>query len=137
MPSDPVLVSAVRMWLAQAAQELATGEAEISKPSTFTEGIFFHPQQAVEKVLKAFLAWHVKPFRNAHNLLELASDCARIDPSLEGILKKVESLSDYPWKFRYAEQGNSPAEALAEEALTLAKAVFSGLVERLPAEVRP
>ena len=54
-------------------------------------------RQAAEKAVKAYLTFHQIPFRKTHNLTELGSQCARIDPALEPILREAASLSDYAY----------------------------------------
>jgi len=34
--------------------------------------VTYHAQQAVEKVMKAWLVWHGRPFRKTHQLVEIA-----------------------------------------------------------------
>ena len=69
MPHDPALIAEVRAWLSKAAKDLAAADYELRADPPFVEDIVFHSQQAVEKSLKAFLSWHVLPFRKTHNLV--------------------------------------------------------------------
>jgi HEPN domain-containing protein len=63
--------------------------------------IAFHAQQAAEKSLEAFLAWHDVPFRKTHNIQELGLACAALDATLSTIVDRAVPLTEYAWKFRY------------------------------------
>ncbi|MCS6952012.1 MAG: HEPN domain-containing protein [Bryobacterales bacterium] len=136
MPHDPALVAEVQAWLKKARKDLDTAAYELQANPPFTDDIVFHAQQAVEKALKAFLAWHGVPFRRTHNLVELGGECCQIEPGLESLLRRAAPLTEYAWRFRYP---GDPDEATVEEAsnaLTIAQEVFSSISKRLPEEVR-
>lgn len=60
----------------------------------------FQCQQAAEKALKGFLAWHGRSFRKTHNLEEIGEQCLAVDQSLRGVIDQAVPLSEYAWKFR-------------------------------------
>jgi HEPN domain-containing protein len=97
----------------------------------------FHAQQAVEKTFKAFLAWHDRPFRKTHNLVELGQQGAVLAPDLENVFRRVAPLTEYAWRFRYPGEASDPSLEEAEEALALAKGLFETLRKRLPPETYP
>ena len=72
-----------------------------------------HSQQAGEEAMKAFLAWHDKPFRKTHNLEELGRQCVALDATLRAIADQAAPLTEYAWKFRYP---GEPDEPECEEA---------------------
>ena len=74
----------------------------------------FHSQQAAEKALKAFLTSSQIAFRKTHDLTDLGSQCALVDPTLEPILREAEGLTDYASLFRYPD---APYEPDVDEAL--------------------
>ncbi len=86
--------------------------------------------------MKAFLAWHDRPFRKTHNLVELGEQCAAIDPQLEPVLRRAAGLTEYAWKFRYPGEPDEPAPEEVEEALALAHDVFDAILDRLPDDLR-
>jgi HEPN domain-containing protein len=57
---------AVEMWSAN----------ELTAVPPFTADAVFRAQQAAEKTLKGFLAWHDVPFGKTHNLAALGGRCA-------------------------------------------------------------
>ncbi len=101
MAHDPELVEETRAWLLKAAQDLANGAYELQADPPFTGDAVFHAQQAAEKTLKGFLAWHGRTFRKTHNLTELGQSCVAIDPLLESSVGPGSRLTEYAWKFRY------------------------------------
>ncbi|MDQ7850960.1 MAG: HEPN domain-containing protein [Armatimonadota bacterium] len=130
MPHDPELVAETRGWLVRARADLA-----VHPP--LTGDVVFHAQQAAEKAMKGFLTWHSRLFRKTHNLTEPGELCARLDPTLEPLLRRASGLTDYAWKFRYPGEPDEPPREEAEEALALAGEVYEQLLVRLPREVAP
>jgi HEPN domain-containing protein len=92
----------VRAWLAKAKLDLKAAAHEASAPAEGLWGdVVFHAQQAAEKSLKAFLAWHDVPFRKTHNLEDLGQRCVALDATLRPVADQAAPLSEYAWKFRY------------------------------------
>lgn len=89
------------------------------------------------EVSQGFLAWHDVPFRKTHDLAEIGRQCAEIDPSLESLLRRAATLTEYAWKFRYPGDPQDPTREEAERALTLGREVYEAIIARLPSEVRP
>ena len=53
-----------------------------------------HAQQAAERSLKAFLAWHDVPFRKTHNIEELGRPCVGLDATLGAIIDRAVPLTE-------------------------------------------
>lgn len=136
-PHDPARIQEARAWIAKAAQDLRVAEHELTVEPPFVEDVLFHCQQTAEKSLKAFLAWHDRPVRKTHDLVELGQACAEIDESLEPLLRRAAPLTEYAWKFRYPGGEGEPAVEEARDALDLAREVHRSVLDRLPEEVRP
>ena len=77
------------------------------------EDALFHCQQAVEKTFKGFLVWHDQPLRKIHDLGKLGRHCVGIDATLESLVDRAASLTEYAWSFRYP---GEETEASPEEA---------------------
>lgn len=90
-----------KAWLAKADMDLRAAAHELTAVPPFTADAVFHAQQAAEKAMKGFLAWHDVPFRKTHGLAEIGHQCADIDPSVESLLMRAAGLTQYAWKFRY------------------------------------
>ena len=136
MAPDEARAEDVRAWLQKAALDLRAAEYETAaaEPGLWAD-IAFHAQQAAEKSLEAFLAWHDVPFR--HNIQELGLACAALDATLSTIVDRAVPLTEYAWKFRYPGEPDEPTRNEAEEALATARGVFDAVLSRLPEEVRP
>ena len=89
MPHDPIRIADVRSWIHKAARDLLAGDHERAADPPILEDVVFHAQQAVEKVLKGFLAWHDRPFRKTHDLVEIGHACVAIHPSLEPVIREA------------------------------------------------
>jgi HEPN domain-containing protein len=136
MPNDPEIVAECRSWFTRAHQDLAAASHEFTATPPLLEDIVFHTQQAVEKALKGFLAWHSQVFRKTHNLEELGEQCLKIDYSLKPEIDRAVPLTEYAWKFRYPGEPIEPTEREAREALEVARSVVNSILSRLPDEVK-
>ncbi len=137
MPHDPALVEDTRSWLVKASLDLRAAEHDLRATPPLSWDAVFHYQQAAEKALKAFLAWHDEPFRKTHNLEELGRQAAALDSSLGPLVDRAGGLTEYAWKFRYPGEPEEPPREEAEGALALAREVYDGILLRLPEDVRP
>lgn len=135
MPPDPELVAETRAWFVRAADDLRAGDLMLAASPPLARTAVFHSQQAAEKAMKGFLTWHSRPFRKTHNLTEIGGLCTAVDATLESLLRRAATLTDFAWKFRYPGEPEEPTEA--EEALALAREVYETILARLPVEVRP
>jgi len=61
--------------------DLRTAAHQLTAAPPFTGDAVFHAQQAAEKSLKGFLAWHDVPFRKTHDLAEIGRQCAESEVS--------------------------------------------------------
>lgn len=137
MPLDAMRVAEVREWLVKAAHDLRASQTLLSGDSSLPDVAVFHCQQASEKVLKAFLSWHDRPFRKTHNLEELGEQCLEIDPTMRTLIDRLVPLTEYAWRFRYPGDPGMPTREEAEEAHGVAEDAYAGVTARLPAETRP
>ena len=125
-------------WFQKAAQDLAAGTVVLNAAPPLVEDALFHAQQAAEKAIKGFLAWHGAPFRKIHDLREISGTAIAIDPSLEPLLKRAVVLTPFAGVFRYpAGDMGIPSKEDASQALQLAREVYQAILDRLPAEVHP
>jgi hypothetical protein len=74
----------------------------MSDPSRFADSVFgFHCQQAVEKLLKAWLSLLGVAFPRTQDLRLLLQLVGDIDPSGVTAFHNLEDLTDYGVQFRY------------------------------------
>jgi HEPN domain-containing protein len=138
MPPEDARLQDVRAWLSKAELDLKAAAHEISAPAEALWGdVMFHAQQAAEKAMKAFLAWHDVPFRRTHSLEELGRQCVALDATLAVIAGEAAPLTEYAWKFRYPGESDEPRQAEAEQAVATARNVYDAMLKRLPPSARP
>lgn len=134
---DPEKVDEVRGWLIKAAEDLLMAERGAHGSPQVLSGAVFHAQQAAEKALKAYLAWHDTPFRQTLDLVGLAAQCAAIDGSFAALRNAAEALTPYAVRFRYPQVPLSPTTEQTDGALAMARDIVAFVRARLPAEVQP
>ena|SRR6266511_616926 len=137
MPHDPARVADTKPWLVKAAEDIRAGANQLSATPPYLADAVFHAQQACEKAMKGFLAWHDRPFGKTHNLVELGRACVSIAPDLEAVLIQAGPLTEYAWRFRYPGDPDGPSPEEARLALAVAREVLGALLARLPGEIRP
>ena len=120
MPHDPVLVADTRAWLRKVDVDPRSATVDLNVEPPILEDVLFHAQQAVEKVLKAFLTWHQKPFGKTHDLRNLVKLVSGIGAALESELTDAIPLTACAWKFRYPGLPEEPSLGEAKDALDTA-----------------
>lgn len=136
MTADP-RAELTRQWLQVAADDLSLAElANVADPP-LRSGVVYHCQQAFEKALKAFLAWHSQPIQRTHDLVELVSTCEQIDPTFATLAQTADLISPYGTAFRYPPIVVGPTDLDALEALDAARDAMAFILARLPSTVHP
>ncbi|MCL5961763.1 MAG: HEPN domain-containing protein [Chloroflexi bacterium] len=124
-----------RAWLFKAEQDLEAAEVLLARRPPLIEPALFHCQQAAEKSLKAYLVWHNQPFAKTHDLVALLSLCISIEPQFTALEAATVALTPLAVSFRYPGEVPTPTEQHSNEALKLARDVFSFVLGRLPPDV--
>ncbi len=124
----------VRGWLRKAESDLTAMRA--SSQAGALDAACFHAQQAVEKVLKAYLIFHSVDFPFTHNLSKLVEHCVVIDSSFEEIFPKVEPLTPYAVETRY-DYEFWPSNSTVTDTQSTAIAVCQFVKDRLPNDMLP
>ncbi len=125
----------LREWLRVAGNDLRTARVVI--PSGPLEPGCFHCQQAIEKLLKAWLISRGcrPPF--THDLTLLLDFCAEQRASFMGRRDEWEWITGFGVTTRYPSEVSSPDVAEAERALRAAEECWQIITAELPPEVRP
>jgi HEPN domain-containing protein len=138
MAPEDARLKDVQAWLSKAELDLRAAAHEISAPEEGLWGdVMFHAQQAAEKAMRAFLAWHDVPVRKTHNLEELGRQCVELDANPGTLADQAAPLTEYAWRFRYPGESDEPVREEAEHALVVARIVYSAILTRMPPEVQP
>lgn len=124
----------VRGWIRKGDSDLADARRTVDSEGPYDTACF-HAQQAVEKYLKALLAWHGQPIPRTHDLEELQDQCGRVRPLPALAELDLADLTGYAVELRY-DADFWPEQAVAAEAVALAEPVRSIVVSTLPPEGR-
>jgi len=132
----PPELQEVQRWLQKADHDRIGAEAAMERDPPVTDVAAFHCQQAVEKLLKAYLVWREQEFGKTHDLRVLVLTCAGFDPSFSELLRNVAPLTAYAVRFRYPGLPDPPANEV-RRALEVVEHVQQFVLDRLPAEAHP
>lgn len=127
----------VRAWLRKARKDLRAARHDLTADPPFLGDVAFHCQQAVEKSLKAFLAWHEQRLLKTHSIEQLGRQVLRLAPGLEDSITQARRLTEYAWKFRYPGEIEEPTRQEVDAALSLAQRIYDEVLSLLPPEVSP
>ena len=125
----PALETYVRAWLEKAEHDLMTAQRGLEIEPMILDTACFHCQQATEKCLKAFLAWHSRDIEKTHNIIFLLSECAIIDP----VFSTVDplNLNAYAVQGRYPDDNLIPTPAEAKSYYQVALLVRDLVIQRI------
>ena len=119
-------------WLSRARSHLGVAEHLVGEGSLFPSAAVFHCQQAVEKLIKAFLTWNEIDFPKMHDLKQLLDLAASINQRLADELRQVIALTLYGVELRYPGDRPEASPDEARRALTLARQVYDTNLPLLP-----
>ncbi len=132
----PPELEEVKRWLEKARRDTSTVEKLLAGDATETDVAAFHAQQAVEKLLKAFLVHRAIEFEKVHDLGKLLEQCAGEDLEFTSMKDEVAPLSIYAVAYRYPGP-RDPTKEKVERGLDVVRRVWGFVTERLPPEVQP
>jgi HEPN domain-containing protein len=91
-----------RLWVAKAGSDFLDADNNLEASRIPCDTVCFHCQQAAEKLLKAFLAYHGVPPPRTHDLLALLEAIFPFDPSSETLREGLSVLTPYAISARYS-----------------------------------
>ena len=103
-------------WLRQSLNDFEM--AKILLASNKWDGVCYHAQQAVEKLLKFVLSDAGQAFRNTHSVHELAKDCNKaLETALfnDEIIDSYKELSQYNTIARYPAYCDAPVDVITKK----------------------
>lgn len=131
MTRDEAIQALLGQWLKKADRDILTATREMSFDDPVTESVCFHCQQAVEKLLKAFLVAYQIHFPKTHRIAELVRLCATVDVAFATDLPEVDDLTDYAVEVRYPDVSDEPSLAEAEHAIEMVQRVRPFVLGRI------
>lgn len=120
-----------KKWLQKALNDLKVmhNERNVEAENRVAEAVCFHAQQAVEKLLKAYLVQHDIEFGKTHNLKILLKLCRDHDPDFK--VMSVGDLTDYAVEVRYPDDFYVPTLEEADESIGIADAAKVFILQKL------
>jgi len=122
-------------WLEKAHHDRRVTELALAHKPPITDVAAFHAQQAVEKLLKAYLVYRREPFEKIHDLEELINRCLPHDPAFAGLRERVSALTPYAVRFRYPGPGDPTVEQV-RSALSVVNEVWTFVAGRIPVDLQ-
>ena len=125
-----------RRWFQKAENDLLSVQNNLKAEQYASDTVCFHCQQAAEKYLKGFLAWHQMPFAKTHDLLDLLRRLMQVSNMDAQMLSDNLLLLDrYSVSIRYPQEyEEEPNEEEVREAVEAAYAVRAWVCSRLGLE---
>ena len=119
-------------WFNKGNNDLIAGKYILTMLDPPADIICFHSQQAVEKYLKGFLAFHKLEIPRIHELEELISLCEDIDSEFSELHEISSELSSYAVDVRYPMEGNYDVTIEeAQRAIDIAEKIKSFVLNKL------
>jgi HEPN domain-containing protein len=124
------------LWFQKAENDLLNVQNNLQAEQYASDTVCFHCQQAAEKYIKGFLAWHAIPFAKIHDLLELLKQVQEIaDTDTKALEGHLLLLDPYSVAIRYPhEHEDEPDEDEVREAVASALAVRAWVRSKLELE---
>ncbi len=127
----------VREWLTLADDDLRLAELAMKDSEPVCWGAAFHCQQAAEKSLKAFLAYHEFHVEKTHDIEFLLGLCREILPEIERFIEKGSVLTGYAVDSRYPVPRVEVTEQQSKEAIQAARSIYEFILKSLPDLTKP
>ncbi len=110
----------IENWLIKAEHDLTTAHLVFNHLPDYRDTIAFHCQQAVEKLLKAYLIHIDIGFRRSHDLIYLLDLAERPDLFTIDDYNRLARLQDYAVEIRYPNDTIFLNQGEIEDALSIA-----------------
>ena len=119
----------VNAWVQKAENDLLTAQRLIEIDPIILDNACFNCQQAMEKFLKAFLAFRSRDIKKTHNVDFLLEECSMLDNDFKGI--DVKNIEDYAVKGRYPDDSIMPAIEEAKEYFQIAHEIKELVLKKI------
>jgi HEPN domain-containing protein len=98
----------VQGWLIKAQRDLATARKLADDPDPLLDTAIYHCQQAAEKAVKGFLAFHDQTVVKTHDVRFLINQALLLEPAFEEWLEAAECVTPYATAYRYPDEVLEP-----------------------------
>ena len=127
----------VRLWLLKARRDLASARKLAAAPNPILDTAIYHCQQAGEKAIKGFLAFHDHPLEKTHNVRVLVTLAETYEPRFSHWREAAQGLTPHATAFRYPAEAVDPDEEQYNRAEQAAAELLDLVCSVLPEEVEP
>jgi HEPN domain-containing protein len=129
----------VHAWLIKARNDLRAARQIGAIPDSPLDAAIYHCQQAAEKAVKGFLAFHDHRLERSHDVERLVELSEAYEPSFSRWEDAAVTLTPYATAYRYPGESTTlePSRVEFEEAVELAAGLFNFVASLLPKEVQP
>jgi len=114
----------VKEWLLIAEDDLTSAQILLNHEPPGLRATCFLCQQAVEKMLKAFLVWKSESFEKTHDISHLLDLCEIHGLEIAFLRDKAETLTSYAVEIRYPGDDIKVTREETEDALSISKDVW-------------
>ena len=114
----------IKAWITKAKHDLDTAKLVFVSLPDYDDTIAFHCQQAIEKILKAYLIFLEIEFKQVHDLGYLLNLIVTKDESLEIYYTKVDEISRYAVQIRYPDEIIRLSKQQIQDAIHLADQLY-------------
>ncbi|MCX7045104.1 MAG: HEPN domain-containing protein [Candidatus Sumerlaeota bacterium] len=121
-----------RQWVAKANNDLLNADNNLRSDQIPFDTVCFHCQQAVEKLLKAYLVSRNKAYPLTHDLLAILERISLLCPEAQNFRQDLSIIMPYAVEIRYPDIRAMPSEADAREARMIADKVMNWLKLQIP-----
>ena len=123
-------------WLRKGNNDLLSARILLYHDKPVTDTACFHCQQAVEKILKAYLILNSIRFEKNHNLAYLLDICEKISDKFSEIREKTEALTPFAVEIRYPGDILDVSLEEARELLVYAEDIVKFVAQYLPEDLK-
>ena len=119
-------------WITLAGEDLQTADYLFAGGEAYSRSTAFHCEQAVEKALKAYLAYRNQPFPRTHDLAQLRDLCQTLDPEFGHLGSDAILLTTYAEDARYPDSTAPPTQSETRHCVEIARQTYDFVVSRIP-----
>jgi HEPN domain-containing protein len=123
----------------KARRDLDTAQQLAALPGGHLDMAIYHCQQAAEKAVKGFLAFHDHRLERSHDVERLVELAANYEPRFADWEEAAILLTPYATEYRYPGESAQlePSRIEFEDALKATSDFVSFVLSELPSDVRP
>lgn len=124
-------ITIIKQWIEKADHDLGTAKITYLHIPEYKDTVTFHCQQAVEKLLKAYLIFLDIEFRFSHDLVYLIDLISQKDQFTNEFYDKASFLQDFAVEVRYPNDTVELKDKDVEDAIGYAEQFRELITEKI------